>query len=122
MRGSVRVRGSWRSGQDLDLALVTRTGRRICWLSNRSGLSFDNVASASSEHLAVRWLPPGRYRVEVSRASADSIEDAPPTRGTVRISAPGLQRRLVFNLAEGRQRTYLAELRIHRRSRLVPAP
>jgi TonB family protein len=117
LRGRIKLRGSWGSGEDLDLALVTSKGRRISWLSNRRGLTFSRVNSPSSEQLGVHWLRPGRYRVEVTRAAAS---DAPPVRGWVHVTAPGTSQRLPFRLVG--KHTYVAELRIKRRSRLVPAP
>jgi TonB family protein len=118
VRGRVTLRATWLGDQDLDLALVTRRGRRITWLSNRRGLDFASVNSSLGEELGVRWLPVGRYRIEVTRA--DGSVAASPVRGSVSISAPGLRRRVPFVL--GGKQTYLAELRIRRRSRLVPAP
>jgi TonB family protein len=117
LRGRIRLQGSWGGGEDLDLALVTSKGRRISWVSNRRGLSFARVNSTSSEQLGVRWLRPGRYRVELTRADG---ADPLPVRGWVQITAPGTRRRLPFRLVG--KHTYVAELRIRRRSRLVPAP
>jgi hypothetical protein len=118
-RGSVVLRGRWDHPEDLDLALVTSRGRRIAWLSNRR-LRFAHVASPEREELAVRWLPPGRYRVEVSRAGTADAANA--VRGSVAVRAPGLSRRLRFRLGADEPNLYVAELTIHRRTRLEPAP
>ena len=116
VRGRVTLRARWQGAGDLDLALVTSRGRRISWLSNRRRLSFARVTSPTEEQLGVRWLPPGRYRVELSgRGSA-----AQPVSGVLHLRAPGLRRRIPFTLRRGQ--TYLAELRITRQSRLVEAP
>jgi TonB family protein len=118
--GSVVLRGRWPlGGVDLDLALVTPRGRRIAWLGDRGRLRFEHVTSSEREVLAVRWLPPGRYRLEVSRADA---ADSTPVKGALVVRAPGLSRRLQFRLPADEQRRYVAELAIHRRTRLEPAP
>jgi len=117
VNGRVTLRARWQGGADLDLALVTSRGRRISWLANRSRLRFANVASSRREELAARWLPVGRYRVEVVAGLGSRTL---PASGVLHIRAPGLKRRLSFSLTGGR--TYVAELRIASRSRLVPAP
>lgn len=117
VRGRVTLRARWQGAGDLDLALVTPSGRRLCWLSNRKRLSFAHVTSTTREELAVSWLPTGRYRVElVAGRNATPL----PVSGVLRLRAPGLNRRIPFTLTRGR--TTLAELRISRQSRLVPAP
>ena len=116
--GSVVLDGSWEGDEDIDLALVTRSGRRIAWLGGFRSPRFAHAASTERERLALRWLPAGRYRVEVSRAAAT----ASPVRGNLVLRAPGLRQRLRFQLDPDTRRTYLAELTIHRRSRLEPAP
>ena len=116
-RGSVVLDGRWQQPADLDLALVSAAGRRLSWLGDRGRPSFADVTRPDRERLAFRWLPPGRYLVEVSRGAASGGA----VRGRLALRAPGLSRRLRFALASGEQRAYVAELRIHRRTRLVPA-
>jgi len=75
------------------------------------------VASAHGERVALRWLPAGRYRVELCRGTVSDVS----VQGRVLLHAPGLRRRLTFRLDPQQQRIYVAELVIHRRSRLEQA-
>jgi TonB family protein len=114
--GRVQLRASWRGDADLDLALVDQRGRIWSWLSGRWGVRARHARHHGRERLALRWLPAGRYRVEVRRAQ----KHGPGLiAGRLALRAPGLRRSLPFRL-RGR-RAYLGELRIEQQTRLVPA-
>jgi tetratricopeptide (TPR) repeat protein len=114
--GPVTLRASWRGGEDLDLALVDGQGHRLGWLTPAGRVRAADATSAGRESLGLS-LPPGRYRIEISRGTA--LEPGEPVVGSIELRAPGLERRLPFRLRGAR--AYLGVLRLERRSRLVPA-
>jgi hypothetical protein len=118
--GDVRVTARWSGGSDLDVALVDKNGRRFSWLGTtvRTILpSSKDVASASTETLAVAGLPAGNYVVEVVRA--DAIGQRRPIAGELTFNLPGGESRVVpFQLAG--ERVEVGTVRVFFSSRLVP--
>jgi Mg-chelatase subunit ChlD len=118
--GDVRVTARWSGGSDLDLALVDKNGRRISWLGSTVKTilpSSKDVASTSTETLAVAGLPGGNYVVEVVRS--DATGSRAPIAGELVFSLPGGESRVVpFQLAG--ERVEVGTIRVFFASRLVP--
>ncbi|MBN1610585.1 MAG: FecR domain-containing protein [Polyangiaceae bacterium] len=115
LRGDVRLEARWRSGADLDLALIDPDGRRVSWLGapTRSVISARDVTSDHQEGLALRGAKPGDYVIEISRASGDS-----DVSGEVAVSVAGTKKTLPFTLVG--DRVALAVATVSMVPRLVP--
>jgi hypothetical protein len=118
--GDVRIAARWSGGTDLDVALVDKNGRRFSWLGTTVKTilaSSKDVASTSTETLAVAGLPAGNYVVEVVRADASG--QRAPVAGELTFTLPGGESRVVpFQLAG--ERVEVGTVRVFFSSRLVP--
>jgi tetratricopeptide (TPR) repeat protein len=113
--GRVSLSARWNSPVDLDLAIIDSRGRRYSWLSASNRVRAARATDLSRERLALSWLPPGNYRIEIKPADG-SVQNV---RGRLLIRAPKLRESIRFQLSKKR---YVAALTIKTRSRLVPAP
>jgi tetratricopeptide (TPR) repeat protein len=115
LRGDVRLEARWRSGHDLDLALIDPDGRRVSWLGapTRAVISARDVTSDHQEGLALSGAKPGDYVIEISRASGDS-----DVSGEVAVSVAGTKKTLPFTLVG--DRATLAVATVSTVPRLVP--
>ncbi len=115
--GDVRVVAEWQGSEDIDVALIDATGKRISWMGAPSKIvaTARDVTSLRTETLSVAGLPSGRYVLEISRADTQ-------VRGTLRgeltLSLAGETRRVPFTL-DG-SRAEVGTIRVFFTSRLVP--
>ncbi|MEZ4366817.1 MAG: hypothetical protein R2939_11080 [Kofleriaceae bacterium] len=114
-RGDLVVRATWQDGGELDLSIVTGSGRRWSWQGGRSGLAVDGALDRATEVLAVRKLPRGSYRIAVRRPAGAPAGIA---RGTVEIVALGERRTLPFELVG--ERVVVGDVKVRLESQLVP--
>ena len=112
--GDLVIRGTWSTGADLDLSIVSGLGRRISWHGGRTDLAVDGAVSTTGETLAVKKLKKGSYRVEVVRPAG---APAGILRGTVEIVVLGQRRTLPFELTG--DRTTVGDVKVRLESSLV---
>ncbi|MCL2825199.1 MAG: tetratricopeptide repeat protein, partial [Polyangiaceae bacterium] len=116
LRGDVRIEAAWDDDVDLDIALISRSGRRYSWIGDpKSRSRARNATSGRTETLAVFNAPQGEYLIEVTRAASGSDS---PVRGTLTIRAAGVVKEIPFVLSHARVEA--GSLRIFYTSRLVP--
>jgi hypothetical protein len=115
LRGDVRLEARWRSGTDLDLALIDPDGHRVSWLGapTRAVITARDVKSDHQEGLALSGAKPGDYAIEVTRASGNG-----EVSGEVAVSVAGTNKTLPFTLVG--DRVTLAVATVSMVPRLVP--
>jgi tetratricopeptide (TPR) repeat protein len=115
LRGDLRIEASWSGGMDLDLALVHPDGHRVSWLGapTRSVITARDVASSSTEGLALNNSQAGEYVIEVVRAAGTGR-----AIGEVVVTAAGTTRRVPFTLDGTRASIAVASIGV--RQVLVP--
>lgn len=133
--GDVQVTATWSGGEDLDLALIDKDGRRVSWLGAPSKLNVTakDVASLSTESLGLSALPAGSYVVELTRAAsaapvvggvvtANNVPAAPtstrPISGELTFKLVNEVRKVPFVLVGNR--VEVGSVRVFFTSRLVP--
>jgi hypothetical protein len=117
LSGDFRVQASWQGSEhDLDIVILDPEGYRVSWLGapTRSVISASEVLSVHREALGLRGASPGRYAIELVRAS--TARGA--VRGNVVVSVPGAERSLPFVLEDEHAR--LASVTLRNEARLVP--
>jgi hypothetical protein len=115
LRGDLRLEATWSGGMDLDLALVHPDGHRVSWLGapTRSVITARDVASSSTEGLALNNAQAGEYVIEVVRASGSGR-----AVGEVVVTAAGTTRRVPFTFNGTRASVAVASIKV--RQVLVP--
>ena len=115
LRGDLRLEATWSGGMDLDLALVHPDGHRVSWLGapTRSVITARDVASTSSEGLALNNAQAGEYVIEIVRASGSGR-----AVGEVVVTAAGTTRRVPFTFNGTRASVAVASINV--RQVLVP--
>ena len=118
LKGDVRLEATWDSDEDLDVALIDKTGARISWMGAGKLVTTARLAAGSrSESLGVVNLPSGSYVVEITRTRVTS--DPSPVRGSVTIRAAGDTRIIPFVLSGARSE--VGKIDVQYTSRLVAA-
>ena len=109
-RGAMVVTATWSLPEDLDVALITPRGERICALrGGRQGeVEQDSVDGLTPEVLRLRHAGAGQYRVEISRPAGAS--SGKTITGTILVQALGRSQTIPFSLAGAS--TPLASVRV----------
>jgi ferric-dicitrate binding protein FerR (iron transport regulator)/Mg-chelatase subunit ChlD len=113
--GDLMINASWNGTQDLDISLINQRGTRISWMGGRRNVVSQQARVPGSEQLGLRWTPPGRYVIEVSRTDP---HDPSPLTGQVTVQLLGERQRIPFTLTG--PNTVVGRVRVRRESRLVP--
>ena len=98
-RGPLVVSATWSLPVDLDVALVTPRGERICALRDgRYGqVERDSRDGLAPEVLRLRYAPSGTYRVEITRPAGAA--PGKTITGTILVRALGKSQTIPFSLA-----------------------
>ncbi|MBL4637124.1 MAG: hypothetical protein JKY56_24940 [Kofleriaceae bacterium] len=93
--GDLRINATWTGSDDLDIAIITPTGKRISWMGGHKRVFAQNVKSTGRETLGLTRIRKGRYLIEISRTNAT---DSMPVRGEVVIELLGRKQRISFEV------------------------
>lgn len=93
--GDLRIRGTWTGADDLDIAIITPTGKRISWLGGHKRSFAQNSKESGRETLGLTRIRKGRYLIEVSRTNSESTM---AVRGELSIELLGKKQRIPFRL------------------------
>lgn len=115
VRGDIVLNATWTGGSDLDIAIITPTGRRISWQGGHSQLVAEDVTRIGSERLGLRRLRKGNYLIEISRTSPD---DTNSIQGRVDVEVLGQKQNISFELSNSS--SVVGRVAVRMRSRLEP--
>ncbi|MCP4444789.1 MAG: hypothetical protein GY811_05515 [Myxococcales bacterium] len=115
VRGDFVLNASWTGGSDLDIAIITPTGRRISWQGGHRRVVAADTTRIGSERLGLRRVRKGNYLIEICRTSP---EDAMPIHGNVDIQVLGRRQRIAFDLNDRAE--VVGRVAVRMRSRLEP--
>ncbi len=117
LSGDFRVQASWQgSDHDVDVVILDPDGYRVSWLGapTRSVITASDVLSVHREGLGLRGAVPGRYAIELVRASLGRGA----VHGNVVVSVANAERTLPFVLDGERAR--LCTVTLRNEAKLVP--
>ena len=118
-RGALRLDATWKGDEDLDVVVLTPSGRRVSWQGGARHVFADAVLSPGRERLRVSARETGRYQVLVIHRKR-SEHQAAPTTGAIRVRIHGQSRRIAFQTDGALAR--VAEVLVTRASRLERVP
>jgi hypothetical protein len=115
IRGDLRIDARWSGGHDLDIAIITPTGRRISWQGGHRRVAAKNVHDIGSESLGLPRLRKGGYLIEISRTHPEARG---PVTGNLNISVLGQRQRIPFELLADSK--VVGAIRVRMTSQMVP--
>ncbi len=113
VRGKIKLQATWQGGGQVDLLVVTPSGRVVSWQGGDRRTTSALSQSTGAEELGVRGRELGRYRIYAVRRGGEG----PAVNGSVRVKSYGSARRAAFELRPG-ERARLFDVRIERKSRM----
>jgi tetratricopeptide (TPR) repeat protein len=115
IHGDLRVDASWSGGSDLDIALITPSGRRISWQGGHRRVAATKVREVGAESLGLPRLRKGRYLIEISRSHPEARG---PVKGRVNIKVLGQRQNIPFELLSDSK--VVGAIRVRMISSMVP--
>lgn len=115
IHGDLRIDANWTGGSDLDIAIITPTGRRISWQGGHRRVAATEVHQVGSESLGLPRLGKGRYLIEISRTHPEARA---PVAGSVSVNVLGQRQRIPFELLADSK--VLGAIRVRMTSSMVP--
>ncbi len=112
IRGDLRIDATWSGNSDLDIAIITPTGKRISWQGGHRRVFAQHVKQTGRETLGLGRIRKGHYLIEVSRSDASSHE---AVSGELAIVLLGRRQAIPFSLRSERSVVGRAVVRMESR-------